>query len=263
MAHYYGIIFLWASEHSENFRINMSISPSIVYVDEYIVLVNKPAGYLSIPDRFNAQKPNMVSFLKNELGEIFVCHRLDKETSGIMIFARTSDAHKLLSADFQNHSVRKKYLALVEGYVVLENGKIDKPIAESKASGNMMIISPKGKPSTTLFQTIKRYKKYSLIEAEILTGRMHQIRVHCNSIGHPLAIDAIYGNRDRMFISDIKQKGLSTSKFAEEKPIMERNSLHAFSLEFTHPVTKEVMQIEASLHKDFKALLTQLDKWGQ
>ena len=108
----------------------------------------------------------------------------------------------------------------------------------------------------------KRYKKYTLAEADILTGRMHQIRVHFKSIGHPLAIDAVYGNSDKLFIYDIKQKGMSYSKFDEEKPLMSRTTLHAFALELIHPTTKEKMRFEAPLHKDFKALLNQLDKWG-
>lgn len=240
----------------------MNIDPEIIFIDEDIILVNKPAGYLSIPDRFDPLKPNVIGFLKNKYNEVFVLHRLDRETSGIMIFARNASIHKILSSDFEKHTLRKTYLALIEGYIREDSGKIEKPIAESKASGGLMIISPKGKPSVTLFQTIKRYKKYSLVEADILTGRMHQIRVHFKSIGHPLAIDALYGNRDKLYISDIKQKGLTYSKNEEEKAIMSRSTLHAFALEFTHPATNEKMRIEAPLHKDFKALLNQLDKWG-
>ncbi len=240
----------------------MIYDPEILFIDQDIILVNKPAGYLSIPDRFDPLKPNVIGYLKKQYAEVFILHRLDRETSGIMIFARNAEAHKILSQDFEKHTLRKTYLALIEGYIREESGKIDKPIAESKASGGLMIISQKGKQSITLFNTIKRYKKYSLVEADILTGRMHQIRVHFKSIGHPLAIDAIYGNKDKLYISDIKQKGLTHSKFEAEKPIMTRSTLHAFALEFKHPVSSEEMRIEAPLHKDFKALLNQLDKWG-
>lgn len=240
----------------------MNLVPEFIFIDDYIIVVNKPAGYLSIPDRFDPKKPNVIGFLKNEFAEVYTLHRLDKETSGIMIFARNSEIHKSLSRDFESHNLRKTYLALVEGYVREDDGKIDKPIGETKSSGGAMIITPKGKPSITLYHVLKRYKKYSLVEADILTGRMHQIRVHFKSIGHPLAIDSLYGNRDKLYISDLKNRGLSTSKFEEEKPLMLRSTLHAFALEFIHPVSMEKMRIEAPLHKDFKALVNQLDKWG-
>ncbi|HMG14796.1 MAG TPA: RluA family pseudouridine synthase [Saprospiraceae bacterium] len=233
----------------------------IIYIDDHIIVVNKPAGFLSIPDRFDANKPSVSAFLKSKYQDIFVLHRLDKDTSGIMIFGRTAEDHKHLSNQFEKHSLKKKYLALVEGFVLNDSGKIDKPIGESKASGGQMIITPKGKQSITLYKVLKRFKKYSLVEADILTGRMHQIRVHFKSIGHPLAIDAMYGNRTEMFISDIKTKKLSVSKFEEEKPIMTRTTLHAFALEFRHPSSLEEMRLEAPPHKDMKALLTQLEKW--
>ncbi len=233
----------------------------VLYIDDYIIVVNKPAGYLSIPDRFDANKPSVSAFLKSKYGNIFVLHRLDKDTSGIMIFARNAESHKHLSNQFEKHSLKKKYLALVEGFVQNDTGTIDKPIGESKASGGQMIISAKGKPSITLYKVLKRFKKYTLIEADILTGRMHQIRVHFKSIGHHLAIDSMYGNRSELFISDIKTKKLSVSKYEEEKAIMNRTTLHAFALEFEHPFTLEKMRLEAPPHKDMKALITQLEKW--
>lgn len=240
----------------------MNIKPEVIFSDQWIIIVNKPAGFLSIPDRFDAAKPNILAYLRRDFPEAMVLHRLDKETSGIMIFARDPDTHRKLSTDFEDHSIRKTYLALAEGYIREDVGRIDKPIGESRSAAGTMIISPNGKPSQTLYQVVKRYKKYTLAEADILTGRMHQIRVHFKSIGHPLAIDAVYGNSDKLFIYDIKQKGMSYSKFDEEKPLMSRTTLHAFALELIHPTTKEKMRFEAPLHRDFKALLNQLDKWG-
>lgn len=235
----------------------------ILHIDEDIIVVNKPYGYLSIQDRFDSNKPNVAGYLKSRYEEIFVLHRLDKETSGIMLFARNETAHRDLSHQFEKHTLKKKYLALVEGYVQNDSGTIHKPIAENKSLGGQMIISPKGKPSTTLYKVIERFKKYTLVEADILTGRMHQIRVHFKSIGHPLAIDAMYGNRTELYISDIKTRKLSVSKFQEEKPLMSRTSLHAFSLDFIHPGSFEPIYIEAPVFKDMKALITQLEKWGR
>lgn len=240
----------------------MNLKPELIFSDDQLLILNKPAGYLSIPDRFDPSKPNVLAYIRKDFPEAMVLHRLDKETSGIMIFARDPETHRKLSADFEQHNIRKTYLALTEGYIREDNGRIDKPIGESKSSAGTMIITPTGKASITLYKVVKRYKKYTLAEADILTGRMHQIRVHFKSVGHPLAIDAVYGNKDKLFISDIKQKGMSYSKFDEEKPLMSRTTLHAFALEFNHPVTSEHLRIEAPLHKDFKALINQLDKWG-
>lgn len=240
----------------------MNLKPELLFSDEHILILNKPAGYLSIPDRFDASKPNVLGFIRNEFPEAMVVHRLDKDTSGIMIFARNPEIHKKLSSDFEQHNIRKTYLTLTEGFIREDEGRIDKPIAASKSAAGTMIISPKGKASVTLYRVMKRYKKFTLAEADILTGRMHQIRVHFKSIGHPLAIDAVYGNKDKLFISDIKQHGLSSSKNDEERPIMTRTTLHAFALEIIHPADEIMMRFEAPLHKDFKALINQLDKWG-
>ena len=234
-----------------------------IYLDDHIIVVNKPYGYLSIPDRFDPLKPNVSGYLKARYPELYVLHRLDKETSGIMIFARTEEAHRNLSKQFEKHTLKKKYLALVEGYVQHDSGTINKPIAENKALGGQMMVAQRGKPSTTLYKVIERFKKYTLVEADILTGRMHQIRVHFKSIGHPLAIDPMYGNRQELFISDIKTKKLSVSKYGEENPLMTRTTLHAHSLEFIHPFTGELMHLEAPIHKDMQALITQLQKWGK
>ncbi len=239
----------------------MNLVPEIIFIDDYIIVVNKPAGYLSIPDRFDPKKLNVIGFLKNEFAEVYTLHRLDKETSGIMIFARNSEIHKSLSKDFESHNLRKTYLALVEGYVREDDGKIDKPIGETKSSGGAMIITPKGKPSVTLYHVLKRYKKYSLVEADILTGRMHQIRVHFKSIGHPLAIDSLYGNRDKLYISDLKNRGLSTSKFEEEKPLITRQPLHAEKIVLIHPVNKKKLEFVSPLPKDIQAVINQMEKW--
>ncbi len=231
--------------------------------DESIVVINKPPGLLTLPDRFAAAKPSILGDLTKKYGKIFVVHRLDKETSGIMIFAKNEDAHRKLSIAFEKREVDKIYLALVEGSTHLEEGEIDKPIGEHLQQAGKMVISSLGKPSLTLWRVRERFHNFTLVEAKIMTGRTHQIRVHFHSIGYPLAVDAVYGRRESIFLSEIKPKKLKMGKFAEPQPLMSRTALHAFRLVFDHPVTGVRTTVEADLHKDFQAVVNQLQKWGK
>lgn len=241
----------------------MKIKPSIIFEDDQIIVVNKPADFLSIPDRFVANKPNLVSFLKNKREDVFTVHRLDKETSGVIIFAKTSEAHRNLSLQFEERSVDKIYWALVDGNVHKEEGKIDKPIANNMRDSGKMVIAKRGKPSLTLYKVIERFKHHTLIEANIKTGRTHQVRIHFESIGYPLSVDELYGRKKEFFLSEIKLKKYRRGKEKEERPLMSRSTLHARQLTFKHPATEEVMTFEAGLPKDFKAVLNQLRKWAK
>ena len=234
----------------------------IIYEDQDIVLLNKPALLLTVPDRYTAEKPNLLTLLNKKYGKIFIVHRLDKETSGIIIFAKNAEAHRTLSMDFEHRRVQKTYLALVEGRMVEMEGTIDKPLAPSMTRYNKMVINKRGKRSITTFKVLESFKYYTLVEANIHSGRLHQIRVHLASIGYPLAIDFLYGNKEEFRLSFIKKKGLNLGKFEEERPIMTRTTLHAYSLTIQHPTTNEEMTFKAELHKDFRAVINQLRKWN-
>lgn len=234
----------------------------IIYEDKAIVVVNKPPFLRSIPDRYAPDLPNVFHQLQDFYGEIFVVHRLDKNTSGLLVFAKTEAAHRLLSIQFENRVAEKTYLTLLEGKLEPAEGVIDKPIGPHPRIPNRMIIAPKGKPSKTTYRAVKFYKKFTLAEAKIETGRTHQIRVHFESIGYPLAVDEIYGRRKEIFFNDIKQGKISLGKEAEPRPLLARTALHAFRLKIQHPVTGMMMEWEAPLPKDFKALVNQLDRWG-
>ncbi len=236
----------------------------IIYDDDDIIIVNKPADLLTIPDRFAADKLSVSKLLTAQFGKIFILHRLDRETSGILVFAKNEHAHRNISMQFDHkEGVEKVYYALLNGVLHQESGEIDKPIGENPAvPGKMMITSQLGKPSLTLYRVAERFKNYTLVEADIRTGRTHQIRVHFQCIGYPLAADRLYGTRPELFLSDIKKRGFRLSKETEELPIMARTTLHAFRLSFTHPTTGEKVSFEAPPPKDFTALLKQLRKWG-
>ncbi len=235
----------------------------ILYDDEDMVLVNKPANYLSIPDRFAVDQPNLLTSLTKKYGKIYVVHRIDKETSGIICFAKTAEAHKNLSIQFEKRRVQKIYYTLVEGKVHQAEGKIDLPIAPSKTKLGKMIIAKRGKSSVTEYKVIEEFNHYTLLAADIKTGRTHQIRVHFEAIGYPLAVDAVYGRKEAFLLSQVKLRKYKSKGYGEERPLMSRTTLHAFELTLFHPQSNEKMTVQAPLPKDFRAVLQQLRKWGK
>jgi len=232
----------------------------IIYEDDDFIVLNKPAGILTIPDRFASAIPNLYDILKREYGKIFVVHRLDKETSGVICFAKNEEEHADLSEKFEEHDVNKSYYALIMGQLRNKEGRIDLPLSESpKVPGTMRVDYESGKRSITEYKVLEEFENYSLVEVRPLTGRMHQIRVHFKAIGHPLAIDSVYGNKSEIFLSEIKKK-YKPKESEPERPLMSRLTLHALKLGFFHFRKKEYIEFEAKLPKDFESLLKQLRK---
>ena len=242
----------------------MKLQIEIVYEDDDLVVVNKPANLLTIPDRFSPDKPNLYHMLGNEFGKIFTVHRLDRETSGILVFTKTEEAHKELSKQFMDRTVEKIYFALVEGVMHQQEGLIDKPLGPHPTHPEKMAVVHGGKPSRTNYKVTETFKNFTFIECSIETGRTHQIRVHLHAIGYPLAVDALYGRQSSFMLSKVKLRRFKLSKFEEEeRPLMSRTTLHAGKLVFNHPTTGERMTIQADLPKDFGAVINQLRKWGK
>ncbi|HOY16293.1 MAG TPA: RluA family pseudouridine synthase [Haliscomenobacter sp.] len=236
----------------------------VIHIDEHIIVCEKPSGLLSIPDRFDQEKPNLYHLLEAQYGQVWIVHRIDRETSGILVFARNEDAHRALNQQFLDRTVEKIYLALVEGRPMPPTGEINKAIAPHPSIAGKMITSGKGKSALTLYKVVDTYKAYALVEADIKTGRTHQIRVHFASIGHPLAVDPVYGKRAAFFLSEIKTHRFNLKKDQdEEQALVSRLTLHAHKLTLDHPATGERMAFTCELPKDFRALLSQLDKWGR
>ncbi len=235
----------------------------ILYQDQDLIVVNKPAGMLSIPDRFVPEKPNLVHQLSLQFDKVWVVHRIDKETSGAICFALNADAHRALSQQFQNRTIGKKYWALLDGCPTPNTGEIDRAIAPHPTVAGKMLPSSKGKSALTKYELVEEFRYFSLVEAQILTGRTHQIRVHFASIGVPLAVDPLYGKRSELKLSEIKRKNFRMGQEQQERPLMARLSLHAHKLRLEQPSTHQEIEVEASLPKDFRATLNQLRKWGQ
>lgn len=229
----------------------------VLYVDDSIIAINKAPGMLVIPDRFDANKPCLKNILSRSYGDIYIVHRLDYETSGVLIFGRTAQAHQHLSLQFADGNVTKIYLAFTMTPSA-PSGVIDAPIRENKLARGRYKIHPKGKPSKTTYKVIERYGQYALIELQLHTGRSHQIRVHMKHIKAPLIVDAKYGNAEAFYLSSIKRVRLA--KHGEEKPLLHRSSLHSWKLTIIHPVSEESIHFEAPMPKDMRAVQYQLNK---
>lgn len=245
----------------------------IIYENEDFIVINKPAGLLSIPDR-EAKENSVKKILQDKYGQIFTVHRLDRETSGLIVFAKNEEAHKHLSKQFvpqdspresfgtfgEERQTEKIYYGLVLGSLAQKQGLIDAPIAEHPSKKGLMIIHKNGKESLTDYKVLEDFGIFSSVQFRIYTGRMHQIRVHAKNIGHPVACDKLYGDGKPIFLSAFKHKFKLSKNQEEEKPILSRLALHSYRLSFTD-AHGTIHAFEAPLPKDFKALLQQLRKW--
>ena len=229
-----------------------NIPIEVIYEDNDIIVVNKPKGMVVHPANGNPDGTLVNAILaicKQSLSGIGgkirpgIVHRLDKDTSGLLIVAKNDLAHINMSKQIQDRKVTKKYIALVRGIVKDDEATIDMPIARSKTDRKKMAVDKDGKRAVTHFKVIKRYNKYTLLDIKIDTGRTHQIRVHMAQIGHPVVGDLVYSNGKNEF-------GI------------EGQMLHAKSLDFMHPITGNKMHLEAKLPRYFEDVIKKLENEG-
>ena len=231
---------------------------TIVFENDDFVAINKPAGLLTIPDREQSEK-SLKEILIDKYGSIFTVHRLDKDTSGLVIFAKNETAHKYFSRLFDERKIEKYYLGIVHGSPANKKGEIDAPIAEHGTNKGMMTINRNGKPSLTTYEVLDANPNYSLVSFQLHTGRTHQIRVHSKNIGHPLACDPLYGDGKPLLLSSIKKRFKLSRHDEEERPMISRLALHSYKLIFINE-NSERIELTAEMPKEFKALLQQLKK---
>ncbi|MEO6684164.1 MAG: RluA family pseudouridine synthase [Ginsengibacter sp.] len=232
---------------------------SIIFENDDFVAVNKASGMLTIPDRHNEHQASLYTSLKHRYDKIFIVHRLDRDTSGLLLFAKTEASHKHLSQLFELRNIEKYYLGIVKGSLINKSGTIDEPIAEHPINKGQMIVAKKGKPSVTDYEVLEDYGIYSLVNFNIHSGRTHQIRVHAKYIGHPIIGDILYGDGQPVLLSSFKKKYKLSLKEEEEKPIISRLGLHSYKLSFKD-IHGNQHFIEAEMPKDMRALLNQLKK---
>jgi len=234
------------------------LRPEVIFENDSFIAINKPAGLLSIPDRVQSE-PSLKDMLLEKYGSIFTVHRLDKDTSGIILFAKTEAAHKYFSRLFEERKIEKYYQGLVIGCPAQKKGTLDAPISEHPTQKGLMVVHRKGKPSVTDYEVLEDLKQFSLIQFQLHTGRTHQIRVHCRNMGHPLACDELYGDGKPILLSSLKKKFKLSRHDEEERPMLNRLALHSYWLKFTDTDGKPI-DLEAELPKDIRALIQQLKK---
>ncbi|WP_294375827.1 RluA family pseudouridine synthase [uncultured Clostridium sp.] len=224
-----------------------NIPIDIVYEDEDVIVVNKPQGMVvhPAPGNYNGTLVNALLYHCKDLSSINgvirpgIVHRIDKDTSGILVVAKNDEAHNKLSEQLKDHSMKREYYALIEGRLKNDSGTIDKPLGRNKKDRLKIGIVEDGKRAVTHYEVLERYNGYTLIKCVLETGRTHQIRVHMSSIGFPLVGDPLYG-------------------FKRQKFKVEGQVLHAKTLGFIHPRSGKYMEFTSELPQYFEDLLNKL-----
>lgn len=228
---------------AENIDIN------ILYEDSDVVVINKAKGMVvhPAPGNYNGTLVNALLYHCKDLSSINgvirpgIVHRIDKDTTGVLVIAKNDDAHVKLSAQLKDHSMKREYYALVEGKISKDSGTIDKPLKRSKKDRLKIAIDSDGRRAVTHFEVIERFKNTTLVKCVLETGRTHQIRVHMASIGHPLVGDPLYGFKKTKFKSGGQM-------------------LHAKVLGFIHPRTNEYVEFTTELPENYRKLIENLKK---
>jgi RluA family pseudouridine synthase len=222
----------------------MRSSPAalIIWSDEALLVVNKPAGLPALPDGYNPQAAHLKSLLEPAYGKLWVVHRLDRETSGVMALARSAAAHRALNTQFQERQTGKRYHALLSGAPEWDAQTANAPLLPNGDRRHRTIVDQRqGKPARTAFRILERFEGYALVEAAPETGRTHQIRAHLAYLGYPILADVLYGGAK-----------------VNQPHILSRTALHAWSLELAHPLTGEPLRFTAPYADDFQVALERL-----
>jgi 23S rRNA pseudouridine1911/1915/1917 synthase len=233
------------------------IALNIVYEDDHLLVVDKPAGLVVHPAAGHPDGTLVNALLHHCRGKLSgiggverpgIVHRIDRDTSGLLVVAKSNAAHEGLAKLFATHDIERRYLAIVSGIPAPPAGSVRTQIGRSTTNRKKMAVLPdnKGKHAVTHFKTEERFKSTALVSCTLETGRTHQVRVHMAHIGHPLIGDSVYSNRQNPY-----RIGPNQSKF-------ERQALHAASLGFIHPVSGETLRFDSSLPEDMQLLLSAL-----
>ncbi|MGD9091776.1 MAG: RluA family pseudouridine synthase [Anaerolineales bacterium] len=239
----------------------MDLKPSLIWSDEHVIVLNKPAGLLTLPDGFDLNAPHIKSLLDPVYGSLWIVHRLDRETSGVMVCARTAESHRNLNDQFTQRLVRKVYHVLVSGSPTWDETTVQLPLLVNGDRHHRTIVDRRrGKHSLTRLKVLQRFRDYTLVEATPHTGRTHQIRTHLAAIGFPIVVDGLYGDGLSIYLSQIKPD--YRGETSNEHPLLSRMGLHAWSLSFGHPGAGSMLSFQAEYPKDMSLTIKQLNKYS-
>jgi tRNA pseudouridine32 synthase/23S rRNA pseudouridine746 synthase len=215
------------------------IQDLILHSDDQFLAAAKPAGMATVPGGWDSDSPSLLKVLEGEYGRLWIVHRLDKVTSGVVVFARSAEAHRALSLAFESHAVHKTYVAIVNGTPEWNDYACRLPLLVDVGHNHRTVINKtNGQVALTRFRVRERYAAHALLEASPETGRTHQIRAHISALGFPVLADTLYR--------------------AEPTDLINRPALHAQSLTLTHPVSGQILTLTAPIPADFAAALARL-----